>query len=282
MERIAFELGFIKIYWYSIFIFLGVLASYFIILMEAKKRGYEKEFIVNLVFNTVIVGLIGARVYYCLFHFHYYLKHPLEIIQIWKGGLAIHGGILFGGIFVIYYCKKHQVELLRMLDIIVVGVILGQAIGRWGNFFNSEAYGEITTLTHLQNMHLPKFIIDGMYILGEYRQPTFLYESFFNMIGFIILIVIRKYPYLKTGQLTGLYFMWYSVTRFIIEGMRTDSLLLGKIKMAQLVSVILLIVGFIIFIYYKRIKRVSKIEHLYRDNKSKSKTRQPLFYKTTD
>ncbi|MCI8347467.1 MAG: prolipoprotein diacylglyceryl transferase [Bacilli bacterium] len=277
MERIAFEFGFIKIYWYSIFIFLGVITSYSVILMEAKKRGFEKQFIVDLVFNTVIIGLIGARIYYCLFHLSYYLKHPLEIVQIWNGGLAIHGGILFGGIFVTYYCKKHKVELLKMIDIIVVGVILGQAIGRWGNFFNGEAYGGITSLTHLQSMHLPRFIIDGMYILGEYRQPTFLYESFFNMLGFMILVIIRKYPYLKIGQLTGFYFMWYSFTRFMIEGMRTDSLMIGKIKMAQLVSIILLIVGFIIFIYYKRIKKVSKTEHLYRDNGSKLQMKQPLF-----
>lgn len=279
MERIALEFGFIKIYWYSIFIFLGVIASYSVIWMEAKKRGFEKGFIVDLVFNTVIIGLIGARIYYCLFHLHYYLKYPLEIVQIWNGGLAIHGGILFGGIFVIYYCKKHKVELLKMIDIIVVGVILGQAIGRWGNFFNGEAYGGITSLTHLQSMHLPRFIIDGMYILGEYRQPTFLYESFFNMLGFIILVTIRKHPYLKTGQLTGFYFMWYSLTRFMIEGMRTDSLMIGKIKMAQLISVLLLIAGLVIFIYHKRIKKVSKSEHLYRDNESKLKRKQPYFIK---
>lgn len=266
MERIAFEFGFIKIYWYSIFIFLGVIIAYSIIMTEAKKREIEKDFIANLVFDTTIIGLIGARIYYCLFHLSYYVKYPLEIFQIWNGGLAIHGGILFGGLFVIYSCKKNKLELLKILDIVVVGVILGQAIGRWGNFFNGEAYGAITSLTHLQSMHLPKFIIDGMYILGEYRQPTFLYESFFNLLGFIILIIIRKYPYLKTGQLTGFYFMWYSITRFIIESMRTDSLMLGKIKIAQLVSMLLFIVGFIIFIYYKRIKKSSKTEYLYKNH----------------
>lgn len=279
MERVAIDLGVIKIYWYSIFIFLAVLVGYFVISYEAKKKDIDKEFIINLAFNTIIIGIIGARIYYCLFNLSYYIKNPLEILQIWNGGLAIHGGMIFGGLFVIYYCKKYKVELLKMLDMIVVGVIIAQAIGRWGNFFNGEAYGTITSLETLQNLHLPKFIIDGMYILGYYRQPTFLYESIWNLIGFIILLILRRYPYLKTGQLTGFYFMWYSVVRFIIEGMRTDSLMLGPIKMAQLMSVILFILGLFLFLYYSKIKKGTRFEHLYKDGKKEEKEKQPLFYK---
>lgn len=259
MERVAFDLGFIKIYWYSIFIFLGIIAAISVIFKEAKRKKLEKEFITNLTFNTIIVGFVGARIYYCLFNLSYYLNHPLEIIQIWNGGLAIHGGILFGGIFVIYYCKKNKVELLKMLDIIVVGVIIGQAIGRWGNFFNQEAYGQITSLATLKGLHLPEFIIRGMYILGEYRQPTFLYESICNLVGFFLLLGLKKYPYLKKGQLSGIYFMWYSLARFVIESMRTDSLMLGSLKIAQLVSVFLFIVGLILFLYYKKDKQTTTI-----------------------
>ena len=279
MEKIAFSFGVIKIYWYSIFIFIAILAAYFVISKEAKKKGIDKEFITNLTFYVVVFGIIGARIYYCLFNLDYYLSNPLEILKIWNGGLAIHGGILFGGIFTIIYIKKHHLELLKTLDIIVVGVILAQAIGRWGNFFNSEAYGGITTLKALQNMHIPSFIINGMYISGKYRQPTFLYESVWNLIGFIVLLIFRRREYTKVGQTTGLYFMWYSVGRFIIESMRSDSLMLGSFKIAQTMSVLLFILGIFLFIYYKLIKKESRFEHLYKDDKKIEKEKQPLFIK---
>ncbi len=279
MEKIAFSFGFIKVYWYSIFIFIAILAAYFIISKEAKKKGIDKEFITNLTFYVVVFGIIGARIYYCLFNLDYYLSNPLEILKIWNGGLAIHGGILFGGIFTIIYIKKHHLELLKTLDIIVVGVILAQAIGRWGNFFNSEAYGGITTLKALQNMHLPTFIINGMYISGKYRQPTFLYESLWDLIGFIILLIFRRREYTKVGQITGLYFMWYSVGRFIIESMRNDSLMFGSFKIAQIVSILLFVLGILLFIYYKIIKKESRFEHLYKNDKKEEKEKQPLFIK---
>lgn len=248
MEKIALDLGPIQIYWYSIFIFIGMLVACFLIYKEAKKRGVDEEFLVNLTFNTIIIGIIGARLYYVLFNLSYYLDNPVEIFQIWNGGLAIHGGIIAGLLFVVYYCKKHEVNLWKMLDIIVVGLIIAQAIGRWGNFFNSEAYGPITTAANLKSLGIPQFIINGMYILGDYRQPTFFYESVWCFFGFLAMLIIRKYKYLKVGQLTSFYLIWYGIIRFIIEAMRTDSLMLGPIKMAQLVSIIFIISGIIIFI----------------------------------
>lgn len=248
MEKVALDLGPIQIYWYSIFIFIGMLVACFLIYKEAKKRGIDEDFLVNLTFNTIIIGIIGARLYYVLFNFSYYLDNPVEIFQIWNGGLAIHGGIIAGLLFIIYYCKKHEVNLWKILDIIVVGLIIAQAIGRWGNFFNSEAYGPITTAAHLKSLGIPQFIIDGMYILGEYRQPTFFYESVWCLFGFLAMLIIRQYKYLKIGQLTSFYLIWYGIIRFIIEAMRTDSLMLGPLKMAQLVSLIFIVSGIIIFI----------------------------------
>lgn len=248
MEKVALDLGPIQIYWYSIFIFIGMLVACFLIYKEAKKREIEEDFLVNLTFNTIIIGIIGARLYYVLFNFSYYLDNPVEIFQIWNGGLAIHGGIIAGLLFIIYYCKKHEVNLWKILDIIVVGLIIAQAIGRWGNFFNSEAYGPITTAAHLKSLGIPQFIIDGMYILGEYRQPTFFYESVWCLFGFLAMLIIRQYKYLKIGQLTSFYLIWYGIIRFIIEAMRTDSLMLGPLKMAQLVSLVFIVSGIIIFI----------------------------------
>lgn len=248
MEKVALDLGPIQIYWYSIFIFIGMLVACFLIYKEAKKRGIDEDFLVNLTFNTIIIGIIGARLYYVLFNLSYYLDNPVEIFQIWNGGLAIHGGIIAGLLFIIYYCKKHEVNLWKILDIIVVGLIIAQAIGRWGNFFNSEAYGPITTAAHLKSLGIPQFIIDGMYILGEYRQPTFFYESVWCLFGFLAMLIIRQYKYLKIGQLTSFYLIWYGIIRIIIEAMRTDSLMLGPLKMAQLVSLVFIVSGIIIFI----------------------------------
>lgn len=261
MNRVALDLGFIQIYWYSIFIFLGMLCASIVIFREAKRRNIEEEFLINLTFNTIIFGIIGARLYYVAFNLPYYLAHPLEILEVWNGGLAIHGGLLFGLITIAIYCKKHRVNVMKILDIIVVGIILGQAIGRWGNFFNSEAYGAITTLEKLQSQGIPKFIIDGMYIMGSYRQPTFFYESVGCLVGFLAMVIIRFNKYLKRGSLTAFYLIWYGILRFLIEHLRSDSLMLGSIKIAQLVSLGFVLIGIIILIINSRRK---KEEHLYR------------------
>ena len=211
----------------------------------------------------LVVIVIGeVRLYYVLFNLDYYLKYPIEIFEVWNGGLAIHGGILFGLLTVIIYCKKYHAKTLKVLDILVVGLILGQAIGRWGNFFNGEAYGGITTLEHLQKLGLPEFIINGMYINGAYHQPTFIYESIWTFFGFLVLLVVRRYKYLKTGQLTGVYLVWYSVGRIIIEGMRTDSLMLGNFRVAQLVSGLLIILGILMIIFCKK---GTRFDNLYKD-----------------
>lgn len=269
MDRIALDLGFIQIYWYSLFIFFGILVATFVILKECKRQNINEDFIVNLIFYTVIFGLIGARLYYVCFNLDYYLKYPLEILEIWNGGLAIHGGIIAGLLCIFIYCKKYNAKLLKLLDIVVVGLIIGQAIGRWGNFFNQEAYGAITTLENLQKLGIPDFIIDGMYIGGAYRQPAFLYESIWCLAGFIALLIVRHYRYLKTGQLTGVYLIWYSIGRFFIEGMRTDSLMLGSLRMAQVISIVGIIIGIMMLMLCRK---GSRFDNLYKDAEKKEIT----------
>lgn len=267
MDRVALDLGFIQIYWYSIFIFAALLVACAVIYKEAKKRGIDDETLINMTFGTVIFGIIGARLYYVLFNLPYYSKNIIEIFEVWNGGLAIHGGIIFGLLSIIVFCKKHNMNVMRMLDIIVVGLIIGQAIGRWGNFFNSEAYGAITTLEELQSQGIPQFIIDGMYILGEYRQPTFFYESVGCILGFLAMLIVRCGKYLKRGSLTAFYLVWYGILRFLVEGLRSDSLMLGPIKMAQVVSLIFVLIGIIIFII--NLKRSKGDEYLYRKDPNK-------------
>lgn len=252
MNRTLIDLGIIHIQWYSFFILLAMLTAMLIVKLEAKKKNIDNDYLTDLLFYGIIIGILGARTYYVLFNLDYYLSNIKEIFMIWNGGLAIHGGIIAAITFIYFYTKKKNKNLLLTLDIISVGVIIAQAIGRWGNFFNQEAYGRVISKTALQNMHLPKFIIEGMYISGAYREPTFLYESIASLIGFIVLLIIRKNKKIRTGQLAGTYLVWYGVERVIIESFRSDSLMLGPLKIAQVVSIIAIIVG--IYLITKNIK----------------------------
>ena len=248
MNRTLIDFGFIHIQWYSFFILLAILTAMIVIKLEARKKKIDSDYIMDLIFYGVIIGILGARIYYVLFNLDYYSSNIKEIFMIWNGGLAIHGGIIAALIFIYLYTKKNNKNLLLTLDIMCVGVIIAQAIGRWGNFFNQEAYGRIVSKTFLQSIHLPKFIIDGMYISGAYREPTFLYESIASIIGFIVLLILRKNKKLRTGQLAGTYLIWYGIERVIIESFRSDSLMLGPLKMAQIVSIISIIVGICLII----------------------------------
>ncbi len=250
MNPEIFHIGMFSIRWYSVLILIGIIIAYLLATKEAKKFDISKDQIFDLAFWVVIIGIIGARLYYVIFNYENYIYNPLSILAVWEGGLAIHGGIIFGLITLIVYCKIHHLSIIRMMDIAVPSLIIAQAIGRWGNFFNSEAHGFATTLANLQSLHIPNFIIEGMKIGGVYYHPTFFYESIWCILGFIILILVRKYyRYLKTGQLTCIYLMWYGVGRYFIESLRTDSLMLYNFKVAQIVCVITFIIGFIFFIY---------------------------------
>lgn len=277
MDRVALELGPIQIYWYSIFIFIGLLTASILVFKEARKRNIDEDFLINLIFNTIIIGLIGARVYYVLFNIPYYASNPIEILAVWNGGLAIHGGIFAALAFILIYCKKKNVNSLQLLDIIVVGLIIAQAIGRWGNFFNSEAYGQVTTYAELKAQQIPTFIINGMYILGDYRQPTFFYESTWCFAGFLAMLIIRKYKYLKRGQLTGFYLFWYGLGRLLIESLRTDSLMLGPIKIAQVVSIIFIITGIVLFVY-NLIKSTPTDKRLYTEDLSPNDDEMTIYF----
>ena len=258
MNPIAISIGPLTITWYSICILSGIILASIIINKEAKKYNIPANFITNLIFWCVIFGLLGARIYYVLFNLNYYIKNPIEIVEIYNGGLAIHGGIIAGAIFFIYYSRKNKINFLKMFDRAAPALILGQAIGRWGNFINQEAHGPEVLKQTLENLPIPDFVIKGMKINETYYHPTFYYESVWNFLGFILLIVLRKKLNLKTGQLTGIYFVWYSIARFLIESLRTDSLMVGPIKVAQVVSVILFLLGLYLILRKKKDTRTNR------------------------
>ena len=258
MDRVAIDLGFIEIYWYSITMFLGVLCGIIVAYIEIKRKKMDITKFENMAFYAILFGFIGARLYYVLFNLDYYLSNPIEIFMVWNGGLAIHGGII-GAILAMYvYCKKNKISLIYMLDICAPALLIGQIIGRWGNFFNSEAHGGVVTKSFLESLHLPNFIINGMYIDGSYYHPTFLYESLLNLICFIILMILRHNKKIKLGIITGIYLMWYGIVRFFIESLRTDALMLGNIRMAQAISILLFIIGLVLVISSRKKERYNK------------------------
>ena len=251
MNPVLFDLGFIQIKWYSVLVLSAFIIGYFLVINRSKKMNMPITKITDFCFYLVIVAILGARLYYCLFYVNDlgvnpYFSNPVDMLKVWEGGLAIHGGMIASFIFLVFYSRKKELDILKLLDILAPAVALGQCIGRWGNFFNSEAFGSETTLETLKGLHIPKFIIDGMHINGSYYHPTFLYESIGCLIIFIILICIRNR--VKDGQTIGVYFILYGIIRFFIESLRTDSLLFFNLKIAQIISVILILAGLYFFI----------------------------------
>lgn len=259
MNRVAFEIGFIKIYWYSITMFLGVLLGIIIAYIEIKRKKIDTTKFENMAFFAILFGFLGARIYYVVFNLDYYLSDPIEILEVWNGGLAIHGGIIGAVLAIFVYCKKNKWQFIEILDICAPALLIGQVIGRWGNFFNSEAHGGIVSRTFLEKIHLPNFIINGMNIGGVYYHPTFLYESLLNLICFIILIILRYNKKIKIGTIVGIYLIWYGIVRFFIESLRTDSLMLGNIKIAQLIGIPMIIIGIVLIITSKNRNKYNEV-----------------------
>lgn len=264
MNPVMINLLGIEIRWYSVILLLAVVIGVSLLIKEGKKYDYPKDFLFNLAFWIIIFGFIGARIYYVIFNYKMYLNDPISILKVWEGGLAIHGGLIGGILTLIIYCRRYNVRILKVTDMASLSLLLGQAIGRWGNFFNGEAHGGATTYFALQSKHIPEFIINGMYINGVYYEPTFFYESLWCLLGVLVILVARKYRYLKVGQLTGLYLMWYSFGRFFIESMRTDSLMIAGFKAAQIVSILLFILGLAMTL---KISKKSRFEDLYTEEK---------------
>ena len=261
MNRVLVNIGPVTIYWYSFLILVAVLAGYQIAINYSKKLNYHTNDITDMALYLLIWSVIGARLYYVIFNYSVFKNDFLGIFQIWRGGLAIYGGIIGGTLYILYYCIKKKLDFIKVLDILSLSVLLGQAIGRWGNFFNSEAYGGITTYEALAKLHIPEFIIKGMEIDGAYRQPTFLYESLWCLMGVVILFIIRKKPFTEKGKQISFYLMWYGLGRFFIEGLRSDSLYIGALKVSQIVSITIFLIGLIanIIMWKKKHKKINNV-----------------------
>ncbi|WP_342543108.1 prolipoprotein diacylglyceryl transferase [Paenisporosarcina sp. FSL H8-0542] len=248
-DPIAISLGPIDVRWYGVIIAFGIVLAFLVAQREMLKRGFHEEFLTDLLIWAVPLAILGARLYYVIFKWEYYSENPGDILQVWEGGLAIHGALIASFVTAYVFTKKRKVSFLKLADVVAPSILIGQTIGRWGNFMNQEAHGGPVSRAFLENMFLPDWIIEQMRIDGTYYHPTFLYESIWNFMGVVILILLRRVNLLR-GEMFLFYLIWYSVGRFFIEGLRTDSLyLLGELRTAQVVSLITVVVALLIVVY---------------------------------
>ena len=250
IDPIAFSIGPVTVRWYGLLIAIALMIGIIGGSNKAKKEGIDEDDFLTLFMVTAVCSIIGARIYYVLFNLPYYLHNPGEIIAVWHGGLAIHGGLIAGTLTMVILSRKYRMDFWHVTDILAPFMILGQAIGRWGNYFNQEAYGYAVD---------PAVVPWAMWIDGAYRHPTFLYESCWNLLVFFILIWLGKQAFTKRGEVALSYLMLYSVGRFVVESFRTDSLMLGPLRMAQVMSLVLFI-GALVVLLYRRKKMKEKSE----------------------
>ncbi len=235
-----------EIYWYGIIIVAGIIIAAALAVLNGKKVGITSAHISDYLLITVPLAIVGARLYYVILKWESYADNPIEILKIWNGGLAIYGAVIVSILTMLAYCRKNDIPAYDFLDVGAVSLILGQAIGRWGNFTNMEAHGGET------GFFLRMGITEG----GQYMEvhPTFLYESLWNIAGFVILLLIFRKWRSFSGKVFWSYCLWYGIGRFFIEALRTDSLMIGVIRVSQIVSAVLAIAGIVMLVRLKRTK----------------------------
>jgi len=262
IERIAFHLFSLPIYWYGIIIAFGLVAGILVSTLSAKKLGDNTDIPIDLAIFCGPVSIVCARLYYVIFNFSYYFQNPIEIFNLRQGGIAIYGAVIGAVLSAYVYSRVKKYNSLRVFDIGSFGLITGQMIGRWGNFFNQEAFGDNTnlpwgmisqnTVSHLNSLQSKGFDVDPLACV----HPTFLYESVWCL-GVLILmfVVFKKYRY--NGQIFFLYAFLYGLGRFWIEGLRTDSLMLGSIRVSQALALISVFVFGFLYIYFLKKHRTN-------------------------
>jgi len=251
MSPVAFEIFGRPIYWYGIIISVGVLLGIYLAMREARKQNLDPDLLVDFSLLAIPLAIVGSRLYYVAFEWDSYRANPIDALKIWEGGLAIYGAVIGGIIAAIIFTRWRKIDFWTLADIVAPSLILGQALGRWGNFFNQEAYGYAVTNPAWQWFPAAVFIERNQ----QWHMATFFYESMWNFIVFFFLLYYRK-KRKQTGEVFLFYLILYSCGRLIIEGLRTDSLYWGPFRVSQVLSGILIIVGIVIMVVRRR-----KIEH---------------------
>lgn len=295
----SLDIGPISIAFYALSILAGVVVAVWLGGKEAKRIGLDPQIIYDGIIWIVPLAILGSRIYYVIFKWDVYRGQIGRIFNIAEGGLAIHGAFLTALVAVILYARVKKFDLLKALDLMAPGFLVAQAFGRWGNFFNQEAHGfVIGNLTNNSpnlsldeqraflegTLRLPQFVVNNMYIQGpsglNYYHPTFFYESLWNLTGFGLMLILRRTKWIRSGDLVAIYLIWYSVGRFFIEGMRTDSLFFGQtnLRTAQVISILSIIAGFLVIglnmYYFKRPKYADVLDQPEPKTAQKSKSKK--------
>lgn len=247
MNPVAFEIFGKPIYWYGIIISLGVLIGIYLAMREAKRLELDSEIIIDFCLLAIPLAIIGARLYYVVFQWDVYKNNPIDAIKIWEGGLAIYGAVIGGVIAALIFTKWRKIDFWTLADIAAPSLILGQALGRWGNFFNQEAYGYAVTNPAWQWFPAAVFIERNQ----QWHMATFFYESMWNFIVFLFLMFYRKRKK-RHGEVFIFYLILYSCGRVVIEGLRTDSLYWGSFRVSQLLSALLIVIGIAMLVIRRR------------------------------
>ena len=278
IDRVFIELGPLTIYWYGVIIALGAFLGLVLATRETERLGLNKDLMIDFIVFAIPVAIICARIYYVTFEWERYADGPwTDVFAIWEGGIAIHGAVIGGVLTAIVYARMRNLSFWLLADIVAPSLILAQAIGRWGNFVNQEAHGGPISEAAYNSFHqyLPDFIMNQMVIDGVMYQPTFLYESIWNILVFILLIVLRKFNPLR-GEVFLSYAIFYSIGRYFIEGMRTDSLyLVGELRTAQVISILLIIGGVILIIYRRMTGTAVRYNDIEQAKTTKNKKKKP-------
>jgi len=244
-----------NITWYGVIIAVGMVLGVMLAIYRTRKQGLKEDLIFDFILIALPVAIICARGYYVIFEWDRYSGDILSIFKIWEGGLAIYGGVLGSLITAILFCHHHKFPLFRFLDFVVPSLVIGQVIGRWGNFVNQEAFGNLVADPSLQ------FFPYAVYIdaLGEWHQATFFYESMWNSCLLIAMLIVgRKKP--RVGTLTCMYFVIYGLGRFLIEGLRTDSLyMIPGIRVSQVLSLFLICGGILLYVFFVRRSKTKNV-----------------------
>lgn len=225
LDPIAFSIGSINVHWYGLILGSAALFGLLLAVWEGKRFQVPQELFMDLLLLGVPSAIIGARIYYVAFMWDEYKNNFWDVFKIWNGGIAIYGALIGAIICAVIFFKRRGYNFWRIADICAPSLIAGQMVGRWGNFVNQEAYGGPISESFLRDsLHLPSFIVNQMNVQGTFHHPTFLYESLWNLAGLALLFLLRRQKFLRAGELFASYFIWYSIGRFYIEALRTDSL----------------------------------------------------------
>ncbi len=252
VDRVAFRIFGIPVYWYGILIATGLVLAILYGIRESKRVGLSQDDLLNMILWSVPVAIVTARLYYVIFSWEQYAGNWMSVFDIRSGGLAIYGGIIGVILVLFFYCRQKKISIGMVLDVLAIGLLIGQAVGRWGNFVNGEAFGSATDLPWAMT------IKEGSRMIAWRVHPTFFYESVWNAIGIFALLFYRRFHSFSGEEFCG-YLVWYGLGRAWIEGFRADSLYIGSVRVSQMLAIATVLLGISIILYQRRKNRKESV-----------------------